>query len=305
MSAPAASRQPTSDLTLGPSSGFSIIGRLGLAGLVLIAGIACFVLAGNYFRIFPTNDNLLYQGSLAALFLAAALALHRSARLEPLWPVAYAFFVATMVWLLTTLTDGLLSNWVLRLTGLAITTPAGLAVGKLGEAVGTIAIILLLARLAGWTPASLLLRRGNLKWALAAGALVIVNFGTASLMTTADNQTDFDALGRLLLWGLVFAAANGLMEELWFRGLFVSRLTPHLGATGTVIVTAIIFALMHAGAVYYSPAAIPVYVLNVFTHGLVLGWLIFKTDSLWAAALYHLAMDWWLFIGPLGAGAGV
>ena len=55
-------------------------------------------------------------------------------------------------------------------------------------------------------------------------------------------------------------------------------------------------------AVYYSPAAIPVFTLNVFTHGLVLGWLIFKTDSLWASVTYHLAMDYWLFIGPLGSG---
>ncbi len=36
---------------------------------------------------------------------------------------------------------------------------------------------------------------------------------------------DLDALGALLLWGVVFSAANGFMEELWIRGLFLGRLT--------------------------------------------------------------------------------
>ena len=39
--------------------------------------------------------------------------------------------------------------------------------------------------------------------------------------------------------------------------------------------------------------------LNIFTHGIVLGWLMLKTDSLWGAVLYHAAMDLWLFIGPV------
>jgi membrane protease YdiL (CAAX protease family) len=274
-----------------------------LAGLFLVAGVACFVLASNYFHIWPTNDNPLYQGSLAALVLAAALVMRRTERLKALWPLAYAFFVATMVWLLTTLAGGF-GNWALRLLDLTSDTPAGMAVAKVAEAAGTVIIILGLSRLAGWTPASLLLRRGDLKWALVAGSLVIVNFATAMLMVSVTPSTDLGALGQLILWGLVFSAANGFMEELWFRGLFIGRLAPHVGASGAVVLTALVFALMHVSAFYFSPQVIPVFLLNLLTHGLVLGWLIYKTDSLWGAVLYHLAMDLWLFIGPLGAGAG-
>lgn len=301
MSSQVARPLPASGLALRSTSGYPLAGRLGLAALFVVCGVACFFLAANYFHIFPTNDNPLYQGALAALFLAAALGLRRTERFQSLWPLAYAFFVATMVWLITTLAGGF-GNWALRLVDLPANSPAGVAVAKVGEAAGTVTIILLLSWLAGWTPASLLLRRGDLKWALAAGALVIINYATASLMVMASSHSDFANLGQLLLWGLVFSAANGFMEELWFRGLFIGRLAPHLGAAGAVILTALVFTVMHLGAVYYSPAAIPVFALNVFTHGLVLGWLIFKTDSLWAAVLYHLAMDYWLFIGPLGSG---
>ncbi len=279
------------------------LGRLGLAGVCLAAGVACFVFASNYFRFFPTNDNPLYQGGLAGLFLAAALLMRRSPRWEPYWAIAYAFFVATAVWLITTLAGGF-GNWALQLTGMAAASPAGTAVAKVGEAVGTVAIILLLCWPAGFTLSSLYLKRGQLKWAVLIGLLTIVNFATAALMAASGQPRDLDALGPLMLWGLVFSLANGFMEELWFRGLFLGRLAPHLGRGGAVFVIAVLFALMHLGAGYMEPAAVIVFFFNTFTHALVLGYLILKTDTLWGAALYHAAMDLWLFIGPIGLAAG-
>jgi membrane protease YdiL (CAAX protease family) len=47
-----------------------------------------------------------------------------------------------------------------------------------------------------------------------------------------------------------------------------------------------------------------VFLINTFTHALVLGWLIYKTDNLWCAALYHTAMDLWLFVGPTTLSSG-
>ncbi len=274
-------------------------GRLALAGLFVVCGLATFVSGSNYFRIFPANSNALYEGGLAAAFLVAALLMRRGDPYRPYWPLAYAFFVATMVWMLTTLVGGL-GNWALRLFDLTATTPAGVAVAKVGEAAGTVAIILALSLPAGLTWDSLFLKRGNLKWAMIIGLLVILNFTTAALMATAGLPRSLEALGQLLLWGVVFSAANGFVEELWFRGLFLGRLAPHIGTAGAVIVTAIIFALAHVGAVYVNPAALIVFLINTFTHALVMGYLILKTDTSWGAVLYHMACDIWLFIGPLG-----
>lgn len=303
MSTSFAGRAPDPGLAAIPTFSHSLAGRVVVALLCLAAGVACFVFGSNYFRLFPTNDNPLYQGGLAGLFLAAALLMRRSPRFAQYWTIAYAFFVATAVWLITTLAGGF-GNWALRLAGMSASTPAGTAVAKVGEAIGTVAIILLLCWPAGFTLGSLYLKRGQLKWAVLIGVLVIVNFATAALMAAAGQPRDLDTLGSLMLWGLVFSLANGFMEELWFRGLFLGRLAPHLGAGGAVVVMAVLFALVHLGAGYLEPAAVVVFLLNTFTHALVLGYLILKTDTLWGAALYHAAMDLWLFIGPLGLGAG-
>ena len=108
------------------------------------------------------------------------------------------------------------------------------------------------------------------------------------------------ATGLLLLWGLAFSLANGFMEELWFRGIFLGKLQPLIGTGAAVVLTSLLFAIMHAGAFYFSPAAIPIFFLNLFTHGLVMGYLVFKMQNLWGAALYHAACDWWLFVLTAG-----
>lgn len=298
---------PAPDISITASDNFRpasasrpALHRVGLALLFLACGLATFIFGSNYFDLFPTNGNPFYSGGLAALFLVAAVWLRRAERRRPFWPVAYAFFVANMVWLITTLAGGF-GNWTLRALSLAAETPLGTAVAKIGEMLGAVAIILLLCLPAGFTLESLWLKRGNLWWALVAGGLAIVNFGTNALMASAGAPRSLGAIGELFLWGLVFSLANSFMEELWFRGLFLGRLAPHIGAGGAVLITALIFGLLHAGANYIDPAILVVTLLNIFTHGLVLGWLMLKTDSLWAAVLYHCAMDLWLFVGPLGS----
>lgn len=308
MSSQLASRLPAPGLTVQPQFGRSIAGRLVLGVLFVVAGLATFVFGSNYFRRFPTNFNPWFEGALALICLAATIGLRRSQRFNALWPAAYAFFVANMVWLVTTLLAtsslGGFGQWPLRLFGLSDTTPMGVAVAKVGEAIGAVAIILILCRAAGFSLGSLYLQHGKLKWAVVAGLLVVLNFTTAALMATAGQPRSLDLLGQLLLWGAVFSAANGFMEELWFRGLFLKQLAPHIGAGGAVVVMAFVFSLGHLGALYLDSAAIAIFLINTFTHAIVLGYLIHKTDNLWGAALYHMAMDLWLFVGPTTLGTG-
>jgi membrane protease YdiL (CAAX protease family) len=40
--------------------------------------------------------------------------------------------------------------------------------------------------------------------------------------------------------------------------------------------------------------------INLFTHGLAMGYLMYKMDNIWGAALYHAACDMWLFIFTIG-----
>jgi membrane protease YdiL (CAAX protease family) len=282
----------TSDL---PSWGV----RLGLFMVFLICGLAVFVLGCNYYDMLPTNGNLVYEGVLSALLLIVALLLKQSARFRKYWPIMYAFFVASAVWFITTLVGGF-GNWVLRLTGVSESTPVGTAVGKLGEVAGTVAIILILNKIGGMDLGSAFIKRGNLKWALLVGVLVFLNFTTAALMASIDQYANLDLLGKVLLWGVVFSLANGFMEELWIRGIFLGKLQPLIGRGAAIVLTSLVFSLMHAGSMYMSPAAIPVYLINLFTHGLAMGYLMYKMDNIWGATLYHAACDMWLFIVTVG-----
>jgi len=72
-----------------------------------------------------------------------------------------------------------------------------------------------------------------------------------------------------------------------------------LGVSGSVLLTSIVFGLMHGGAVYLMPAALPFMVANTFTLGLACGYLMMKSDSIWGAALIHVAVDFFLFIAML------
>jgi membrane protease YdiL (CAAX protease family) len=273
--------------------------RPGLFTLFFACGIAVFVFGCNYFRIFPTNKNLAYEGGLTIAFLIAALLMRASERWAKYWQIAYAFFIASAVWFVATLVGGF-GNWALRLMQLSGSTPMGVAIGKVGEAIGAVTIILVLNKLAGADLGSVFIKRGNLKWALVVGFAVLLNFASAGLMAFANQYASLERLGTVMLWGLVFSLANGFMEELWLRGIFLGKLQPLIGTGAAIVLASLVWSIMHAGALYMSPSALPVFLLNLFTHGLAMGYLVFKMNNLWGASLYHAACDFWLFLMTAG-----
>ena len=125
------------------------------------------------------------------------------------------------------------------------------------------------------------------------------NFAASAFLFYATRYTSVDKLVAALVWGIVFSCANGFMEELWLRGIFLKRFEPVLGVGGSILVTSIVFALMHGGTSYLMPIAIPFYVANTLTLGLACGYLTMKTDSIWGATLIHAAADLFLFIAML------
>lgn len=120
----------------------------GLFILFLLCGIVVFVLADNHQTTFPTNRNLYYEGAITAFFLAAALVLRRMPRFKDYWQIAYAFFAAAAVLLVTSLTVPLRET-LFRAMGIFPGTNAELGMGKVFEAAMTIGTILLLIRLGG------------------------------------------------------------------------------------------------------------------------------------------------------------
>lgn len=272
--------------------------RLGLFVLFLVCGLAILVFGSNYFSIFLTNKNLAYQVLLSAVLLIAAVWFKRDERLRQYWQIAFAFFIASFATCITSL-FGSWSGTVLSWFNLAVSTSQGIAIAKVYEMVMIVVPIIVLTKLSGANLGSIYLKRGNLKWGLGIGALVFFNFAASAFLFFAARYTGIDTLGAAILWGLVFSFANGFMEELWLRGIFLKCFEPILGMGGTVLLTSLVFSLMHSGVVYLTPVAIPFMVANTLTLGLACGYLIIKTDSIWGATLIHAAADLFLFIAML------
>ena len=91
------------------------------------------------------------------------------------------------------------------------------------------------------------------------------------------------------------------MEELWFRGIFLRKLPPLLGAAASVVATALVFGLTHLAATYISPAQMIIFGVIVFALGLVNGWVMLKTDSIWGSVLFHAGYDLLVIIPVLAS----
>lgn len=264
----------------------------------LACAIAVFVFGSNYYSIFPTNQNIYYEGGIAAIFLVGALILRYLPKHRQYWQIAYAFFVAASVILVTSLTADLRDALFGRV-GIAANTDLESAAAKVFEALVTITTILLLSRLAGMRLESLYIRKGNLRLGLLLGFGVMINFATSALMFFSGRFSSPAMMGAVIFWGLVFSFANGFMEELWLRGQFLRKLEPLLGPSVSIVLTSLWWSLFHIGSVYLMPAAIPFYLLNLFTFGLAYGYVMKKTDSWIAPGLMHAAADFFLFVAML------
>ena len=267
--------------------------------LYLIGGVLIFLLGSNYFRLFPTNKNALYEWGLTLVLLVLAEFLRRSGRFRQYWSIAFALFVASFANALNLY----LGNWLSHYLPMAGSEAQSIAIDKLSQCIPIVLSIILLTRLSGDNLGSIYLKKGNLQQGLKFG---FISFGIftaifvviAILQSHAPSSEGMMASGVSLNiivssipWILVFIFANALMEELWFRGIFLGKLSPLLGSTASVFVTALVFAIPHMGATYIAPIEMFIFPIIVFALGLVNGFVMLKTDSIWGSVLFHAGYD--------------
>jgi membrane protease YdiL (CAAX protease family) len=272
--------------------------RLGLFFLFMVCEAAIFIFGSHYFKVFPTNMNLAFNLVVSAVLLAAAMGLKYDKRWNTHGQIAFVFFIASIAYPFTALFD----SWIrMVLSWFAVTTDTskGMAIEKVCEMLLKVVPILLLVKLAGADMGSIFLKRGNLKLGLGIGALVFFFLSPAAFMFAAQRFTSVDTLIAAVVWGIVFSAANGFMEELWLRGIFLKRFAPVLGINASVWLTSIIFAFMHGFAFYFNPMVLAFFVVNTLALGLACGYLMIQSDSIWGAVLIHAASDFFLFVAVL------
>jgi uncharacterized protein len=273
--------------------------RAVLFVLFLMGGLAIFLFGNNWNDRFPTNDSTLYKASLPVIFLVLAVVLRRSEHLRKYWRIAFALFIAAFAnWLNWTL-----GNWLGLWLPAVSSTAAALTIDKLSQCAPVILAIIVLTKLAGDDLGSIFLKKGDLKEGLRFG---LISFGIfaaifaviAVLQANASASQGLTASGVSLNvivsglpWILVWAFANALLEELWFRGIFLKKLNPFLGATATIIVTSLVFSIPHAGATYISPLEMIVFPIIVFGLGVVNARVMLKTDSVIGSLWFHAGYD--------------
>jgi membrane protease YdiL (CAAX protease family) len=275
------------------------IQRVALFIVFLICGLAILFLGSNFYEILPTNRNLTYNLIISAIFLTISLWFKFDKRLNKYWKITFAFFIASVIYPVTSLTVNWKGEMLSRLGVVAGVTSQGTAVDKVFQMLLTVIPILVLVKLSGADLGSIYLKRGNLKLGLSFGVLVWFNFATSAFLFFAERFTSMDRLTAAVLWALVFSFANGFLEELWLRAIFLKRLEPFLGLGGSILLTSIVFSVIHAGSTYLTPIAMPFMLANTFTLGLACGYLMMKSDSIWGPTLIHAAADFFLFIALL------
>jgi membrane protease YdiL (CAAX protease family) len=227
-----------------------------------------------------------FHTGLTAALLVIALLLRRSARGRRYWPAVYAFFVAGAAVLISSL----FSDDLLRLFGQTVTTPQGIAVAKFSESILRVIPILVLMPIMGFDWRSMYLKIGKVRLWLPIALAALIVFPALAYFSLSNSQAGvLDKLLPLWPWILLFVLSNGFMEELLYRGLFLQKYEPFLGKGLSIILTAIVFALMHTQVTY--AAQMIQFLVIVLVLSLIWGILIQKSDSLWGAVLFHAAGD--------------
>ena len=263
--------------------------RFGLFLLFLALGLLLFLVFSHFRPLLPESADLPSRIALSLVLLGSSLLPRRSDRLRKYWLVIFAFFTASFAQAL----DYYLSGWLPSLLGLGMESPAGIAVDKLESTLLIVIPILVLTRLSGNNMGSIYLQKGNLKLGLIIGLTVFIVVAALSIPWAQWQYRVGDlSLQRVLPWTpwiLLFVLANSINEELLFRGLFLQKLEPFLGAFPANICMAIPFTMLHVG-IDYSQNTLMLLAL-LLPLGLLLGYVMQKTRGILAPWLIHASMD--------------
>ena len=81
------------------------------------------------------------------------------------------------------------------------------------------------------------------------------------------------------------------MEELLYRGIFLKKMKPIIGAAPAIIISSLVFALAHMQITYQSSSEIIGFVSMVFILALLWAFIMYKTESLIASVCFHAGAD--------------
>lgn len=267
--------------------------RAGLILLFLAAGLLVFFSVAlatgitSGLRLSISQVAVIRATQVAVILgsLAAALALRKSSRLRTYWRLAFAYFLASCALVLSDYTG----DWALILSGQPLNTAKGFSALKLGEDAAIIGTIFVLALLTQDDLEELFLSKGRLGLGLIIGLSGFLVFTLLGLSSTVAQGMRPGRLRELLPAFVLIALADGFAEEMLFRGLFLRRLGRFVGDDWANIIMAAVFSSVHLQILQLT-AFPPAGFIIVFLGGLLLGWIMQRTGSVLAPALFHAGL---------------
>ncbi|MBN1640694.1 MAG: CPBP family intramembrane metalloprotease [Anaerolineae bacterium] len=267
--------------------------KIVLSILLIVGGATVFVFGAPWYDVFPTNGSRVYYLVLTLFWLIVSLVLKRMCRPERYWQAAYALFCASAPLLCT-------STGILNLHREGMDPVRFLALDKLSQFLYVVPLVIVLALLAGRDLGSLYIAAGRLRQGLTFGLISFVGFAAAAIFLNLRAPA-LATLRAGIPWVLLFVFANAIMEELWFRALFLKPYEALVGRTAAIAVTALLFGASHVSATYAFPGGPIVYGLVVVGLGVVGAYAMTKDKGLIGPVLFHAGYDLMIMVPILNS----
>lgn len=172
-------------------------------------------------------------------------------------------------------------------------TSKGFALIKLSDAVIISLVLILSFIIGGYKLKKIYLAKGRLVTGLIIGILFFILFAYLAI-NNPQQRIEPDFLGKNYYWILIFVFANGFMEELIFRGIFLKKLYQYMKPVWAIVLTSICFAVPHL-TVNYHPEVL-IFAGIVFVLGVICGFAMHYTRSIIAPMLIHAGADLMIII---------
>jgi membrane protease YdiL (CAAX protease family) len=208
--------------------------------------------------------------------------------------LGFAFFALNLAFLIVTPITSEFLN-------LDMGSTKGIALSKLSDSLIISSVIIASVILVKQPLRSIYITKGRLGTGLVIGLLFFVLFGFLAFRNPGQ-PVDLSFLRNNWAWILIFVMANGFMEELIFRGLFLEKLNLLFSHHFSILITSVCFAMPHIIIQYQ--ANVLLFAGICFVLGMICGYAMHYTCSIIAPALIHAGADLMIMV-PIFATYGI
>jgi membrane protease YdiL (CAAX protease family) len=129
-------------------------------------------------------------------------------------------------------------------------------------------------------------------WGVLSAILIFIIIFIIEVMLIAggieqQDLSNMPDLQRLFSWPVMFflIAVQPIGEEIYFRGFLYDKIERYAGWPIAVVITAVLFAIAHMSYGKIIP------VIMIFFMGLVLGYIVYKSRSLYSSIIAHVVFN--------------